>query len=75
LISLIKAKLNDLTYHVKTEQMMTDGFKVGNGLKQGDGLAPNLFTTAMEYVIRQVLAAVKSTIFYKISTVNRIEMT
>ena len=22
---------------------MTDGYQVGNGLKQGDGLAPNLF--------------------------------
>jgi len=46
--------MNDSTYHVKIVQMMTDGFKVGNGLKQGDGLAPNLFNTAMEYVIRQL---------------------
>jgi hypothetical protein len=25
--------------------MKTDGFMVGNGLKQWDGLAPNLFNT------------------------------
>jgi len=36
---LIKATMNDSTYHVKIEQMMTDGFKIGNGLKQ-DVLAP-----------------------------------
>jgi hypothetical protein len=27
--------------------IMTDGFKVRNGLKQGDGLAPNFFNTAL----------------------------
>jgi hypothetical protein len=43
----------------------TDGFKVGNGLKEGDGLAPNLFNTAMEYVIRQQSVQAQATIFYK----------
>jgi hypothetical protein len=45
LIRLIKVTKNDFTYHVK---MIADGFKVGNGLKQGDGLAPNLFNIALE---------------------------
>jgi len=40
--------MEDWTYHVKTGPLMTHDFKVGNGLKQGDGLAPNLFTTATE---------------------------
>jgi len=33
------------TYHVthKIGPMMSDGFKVGNGLSQGYGLAPTLF--------------------------------
>jgi hypothetical protein len=44
---------------------MTDGFEVRNGLKQGDGLAPNLFNLALEYVIRQLSLQTKSTIFYK----------
>ena len=35
--------MNDLTYHVKKGLMIADSFNVGNGLKQGDGLAPNLF--------------------------------
>jgi len=51
-------------------QMMTDGFKVGNGLKQGDLVAPNLFIIALEYAIRRLSAEVKSTIFYKISAIN-----
>ena len=33
---------------------MTDGFQVGTGLKQGDGLALNLFNIALEYVIRKL---------------------
>jgi hypothetical protein len=35
--------MNDSTYQGKIGLMMTDGFKVGNGLKQRDGLASNLF--------------------------------
>jgi len=44
---------------------MTDGFKVGTGLKQGDRLAPNLFNIALEYVIRQLSVQTTSTIFHK----------
>jgi len=43
LIRLTKATMKNSTYHVKTGTIMTNGFKVGTGLKQGDGLAPNLF--------------------------------
>jgi len=60
-----------MTYHVKIGQTMTDGFKVGNGLKQGDGSAPNPFNITVEYVIRQLTAEVKSTVFYKISAIIR----
>jgi hypothetical protein len=45
--------------------MITDGFKEGNGLKPGDGLALNLLNTTMEYVTRQLSVENKSTIFYK----------
>jgi hypothetical protein len=37
----------------------------GSGLKQGDGLAPNLFNIALEYVIRQLTVQAQATIFYK----------
>ena len=45
---LTKATMENSTYHVKTGTIMTDGFKVGTELKQGDGLAPNLFNIALE---------------------------
>jgi hypothetical protein len=53
-----------LTYHVKIGPIITDGFKVGNGLKQGDSLAANLFNIALQYVIRLLSVQIKSTIFY-----------
>jgi hypothetical protein len=44
---------------------MMDGFKVGTGLKLGNGLVPNLFNIALEYVIRQLSVQTTSTIFHK----------
>ena len=44
---------------------MNDGFKVGNGSKQGDGLAPTFFNVALEYVIRQLSVDFRSTIIYR----------
>jgi hypothetical protein len=43
--------------------MITDGFKVGNGSKQGDGLAPKLFNIAFKLVIRLLSVQVQFTIF------------
>jgi hypothetical protein len=65
LIRLTKATMENSTYYVKIGTIMTDDFKVGTGLKQGDGLAPNLFNIALEYVIRQLSVQATSTIFYK----------
>jgi hypothetical protein len=42
---------------------MTDGFEVGSGLKQGDGLTPSLFNLALEYLIRQLSVQDKSKYF------------
>jgi len=38
----IKATMKVLTYLVTSAPMMTDDLKVGNGLKQGGRLTPNL---------------------------------
>ena len=57
--------MNDVTFHDKIGLMITYGFKKGNGLKPGDGLALNLLNTTMEYVTRQLSVEIKSTIFYK----------
>lgn len=53
-LRLIKATVNDLTYHVKIGLTMADGCKVENGLQQGNGLAPNLFDIALKCSIRQL---------------------
>jgi hypothetical protein len=34
-------------------------------LKQGDGLAPNLFNIALEYIIKEQSEEIKFTVFYK----------
>jgi hypothetical protein len=47
-------RLTKATYSVKIGTIMTDGFKVGNRLTQGDGLVPNLLNIVLEYVIRQL---------------------
>ena len=57
--------MNEATYHDKLGQMITVGFKEGNGLKQEAGLALNLLNITMEYVTRQLSVETKSTIFYK----------
>jgi hypothetical protein len=82
-IRLTEATKEDSTYPVKIGTIITNGFKVGNGLKQGDGLAPDLFNIALEYVIRQLSVQAQATIFYKsvqlrgyaddINTMGRIE--
>lgn len=48
-----------------TLPVMTDGFEVESGLKQGDGLTSGLFGIALEYLIRQLSVQDKSTIFYR----------
>jgi len=65
LIRLTKATVENSTYCVKTATIMTDGFKIGTGLKQGDGQAPNLFNIALEYVTRQLSVQTTSTVFHK----------
>jgi len=65
LIRLTKATMENSTYSVKIGIIMTDGFKVGTGLQQEDGLAPNLFNIALEYVIRQLSVQTTPTIFHK----------
>jgi len=57
--------MNEATYHDKLGLMITDGFKEGNGLKPGDGLALKLLNKTMKYVTRQLSVEIKSIIFYK----------
>jgi hypothetical protein len=57
--------MEDSTYNLKTGTTVTDDIQVRNGLKQGDGLAPDLLNIALEYVIRQLSVQTTSTISYK----------
>jgi hypothetical protein len=65
LIRLTKATMENSTYYVKIGTIMMDGFTVETGLKQGDGLAPNLFNIALEYVVTQLSVQTTSSIFHK----------
>ena len=53
-IRLTKATKESSTYYVKIGTIMADGFKVGTGLKKGDGLAANFFNIALGNVVRQL---------------------
>jgi len=57
--------MENSTYYIKIGTIITDGFKVGIGLKQEDGLAPSIFNIALEYVIRQLSVQTTSTIFHR----------
>ena len=65
LIRLMKATMEKSTYRVKIGTIMTDGFKVGNGLKQGDRLTPNPFNIALGNIVKQLSVQTTSTIFHK----------
>jgi len=52
LIRITNSTMENSTSYVKIGTILMDGFKVGSGLKQGEGLAPNFFNIALEYVIR-----------------------
>jgi len=65
LIRLTQVTMENLSYHVKIGTIMTDGFQVGTGLKQGDGLAPNLFNIALECVIGKFSVKTTSIMFRK----------
>ena len=56
--------MENSTYCVKLGTIMTDGFKVGTGLTQGDGLAHNLFNIVLGNVVRQLSVQTTSTIFH-----------
>jgi histidinol phosphatase-like PHP family hydrolase len=64
LIRLVRATMTDTEAQVKIQAQLTDAFKIRQGLKQGDGLAPLLFNLALEYAIRKLLVNVKGTLEY-----------
>jgi hypothetical protein len=53
-VRLIKMCLNEIHSKVCIGKLLSDKFPFQNGLKQGDGLLPLLFNSALEYDIRKV---------------------
>jgi hypothetical protein len=64
LIRLVKATMTDTEAQVKIQAQLIDVFKIRQGFKQGDGLAPLLFNLALEYAIRKLSVNVKGTLEY-----------
>jgi hypothetical protein len=64
LIRLVRATMMDTEVQVKIQAQLTDAFKIRQGLKQGDGLAPLLFNLALENAIRKLSVNVKGTLKY-----------
>jgi hypothetical protein len=54
LIRLVGAPLKNTEAKVKFQTQLAEPFKIMQGFKQGDGLAPALFNLALEYVIMKV---------------------
>ena len=54
LVRLIKMCLTGTYSRVRVGKNFSEKFPVRNGLKQGDGLSPLLFNSALEYAIKRV---------------------
>jgi hypothetical protein len=62
LIMLVRATIKDSEDQVKAQTQLTELFKIRQGLKQGDGLAPLLFNLALDCVIRKLSVGIKGTV-------------
>jgi len=54
LVGLIKMCLNETYSRVWARKHLCEMFPIRNGLKEGDGLSPLLFSSALEYAIMRV---------------------
>jgi hypothetical protein len=52
LIRVVRATMRNSEAQVKIQAQLTEPFKIRQGLKQGDGLAPSLFNLALEYATK-----------------------
>jgi len=54
LIRLVRASMKNTEAKVKFQTQLAEQFKIRQGFKQGDRLAPALFNLALEYVSMKV---------------------
>jgi hypothetical protein len=52
LIRLVRATMRNSDAQVKIQALLTEPFKIRQGLKQGDGLAQSLFNLSLEYAMK-----------------------
>jgi hypothetical protein len=65
LVKLVSATMEGAKACVKIQNDLTDHFEVRRRLKQGDGLAPLVFSIVLEYAIRQLSVDVNSSLICK----------
>jgi hypothetical protein len=54
LVRLIKMYLHEIYSKIRVGELLSDTFRIQNGLKQEDALSPLLFNFALQNVIRKV---------------------
>jgi hypothetical protein len=69
LIRLVRATVRNSETQVKIQTQLTEPFKIRQGLKQGDGLAPSLFNLSLEYAIKKLTGNVKGTLEFEATQV------
>jgi sorting nexin-29 len=65
LVRLTKIIMADSAFHVQIQSELTETVSTNKGLKNGDGLAPLLFNTALESAIRNLAIDTHGTFIHK----------
>jgi DNA gyrase/topoisomerase IV subunit A len=65
LIRLVRASMRNSEAQVKIQALLTEPFKIRQGLKQGDGLARSLFNLSLEYAMKKLTVNVKGTLEFQ----------
>jgi hypothetical protein len=65
LVRLVRATMTRTEAQVKVQTDLTTTFKIEQGLKQGNGLAPMIFNLVLEYVIRKLPVDANGTLEFK----------
>jgi len=64
LVRLTRATMEGTTAQVKLQNELSNSFRIGNGLRQGDSLACILFNIVLEKIIREANINQQGNIFY-----------
>jgi len=71
LVRLTRLTMENSESRVNIQGNLTDPFKLNQGLKQGDGLAPMLFNLALEYAARKTTANTNAALLHKSTQLAR----